>query len=654
LIVNISMRPPSVIDAARHPELARRVLELHSKALYENLPYTMGFGLVTALGVAWVLWGAAPTPSLLLWLAARAVIACTRLGHGVWETRRQRDRGAQHHHDYTTYRTLAFIDAIAWGGLGWGLTPVTDLNMAVVSISILLGVAALGVFMLYVDFWTAVLFISPILVPNAFYPLTRGDRLGVFACLAILGFWLILMKEAHRSYRRLMELLRLRVQSEQAVAAKAEALRQAEAHAEAKSRFLATMSHEMRTPMHGILGLVRLIRQRELHPETQRQLSLVEGSGEHLVRVINDVLDFSRLEAGRLPIHNQAFDLAALLHEVVGTSQVLAHDKGLSLSLQHGARQHPSADRKEGAPAFAAFVMGDPVRLRQVLHNLIGNAIKFTAHGSVTLRVAAADHPADHLLLSVEDTGVGIPPAEQASIFEAFQQAQSTHQRRLGGTGLGLTISRELCRAMGGELSLRSTPGEGSTFVISLPLPAVTPQQASAMPATASPLPAPLHHKPGQEASLADARLPAATTPAGGASAHVLLVEDNLVNAIVAEAELSHLGVQVETLRSGREAVNWLRHHRTDLVLMDGDLPELDGIAATRLVRDHEAATQSLRVPIVALSANGSTDFVDRCLAAGMDDHLAKPFRAGDLARVLARHLRQLHSPAAPHSPQVA
>jgi signal transduction histidine kinase/CheY-like chemotaxis protein len=650
LIVNLSMRTPSVIDAARHPELARRVRELHSKALYENLPYTMGFGLVTALGVAWVLWGSSPTPALLMWLAARALIAVTRLGHGVWETRRQRHRGARHHHDYTTYRTLAFIDAIAWGGLGWGLTPVIDLNVAVVSISILLGVAALGVFMLYVDFWTAVLFISPILVPNAFYPLTRGDRLGVFACMAILGFWLILLKEAHRSYRRLMELLRLRVQSEQAVAAKAEALRQAEAHAEAKSRFLATMSHEMRTPMHGILGLVRLIRQREVHPETQRQLSLVEGSGEHLVRVINDVLDFSRLEAGRLPIHNQAFDLDALLHEVVGTSQVLAHDKGLQLSLQ----RDPQLDARRAPHGRPGFVMGDPVRLRQVLHNLIGNAIKFTADGSVTLHVAAADHPAGQLMLSVSDTGMGIPLAEQAAIFEAFHQAQATHQRRLGGTGLGLTISRELCRAMGGELSLRSQTGAGSTFVISLPLPAVASQQAAASPASPCPTAVPTLRHISLDTAKADAPQTVTATPEGGARAHVLLVEDNLVNAIVAEAELSHLGVEVETLRSGREAVHWLRHHHTDLVLMDGDLPELDGIAATRLVRDHETANRSVRVPIVALSANGSTDFVDRCLAAGMDDHLAKPFRAGDLARVLARHLRQLHSPAAPHSPQAA
>jgi signal transduction histidine kinase/CheY-like chemotaxis protein len=618
VIVNLPLRPPSVVDMDRHPELAKRVHELHRKALYENLPYTMSFGVITGAGVAWVLWGSASGMLLLAWLAARVLIAGTRLGHGLWHGRQEVRTTA---HPYFTYRTLTFLDAIAWGALGWAITPVADLNVAVVSISVLLAVAALGVFMLYVDFWTAILFITPILVPNALYTLTRHDRLGLFACLALIGFWATLVMEARRSSRRLLELLRLRVQSEQAVAAKAEALRQAEAHAEAKSRFLATMSHEMRTPMHGILGLVRLIRQRELHTETQRQLSLVEGSGEHLVRVINDVLDFSRLEAGRLPIHRQAFDLESLLHEVVGTSQVLAQDKGLQLSLHYAAPQLPNPGANGRS---ATFVMGDPVRLRQVLHNLIGNAIKFTAHGQVILRAAPTEQASDHIMLSVEDTGVGISPAEQASIFEAFQQAQTTHQRRLGGTGLGLTISRELCRAMGGQLQLRSALGQGSTFTVSLPLP-VVPAEPTQAPAAEPRAPRP--------PALEDTE---SLPPPQG---HVLLVEDNLVNAIVAEAELTHLGLQVETLRSGREAVNWLREHHTDLVLMDGDLPELDGIAATRLVRDHEAAHQQRRVPIVALSANGSTDFVDRCLAAGMDDHLAKPFRAGDLARVLGRHL---------------
>ena len=594
-----------------HPELNRRVHEMHRKALFENLHYTMGFGFVMAVGVVWVLWGRVPEMALLAWLGSRAAVSVARLGHGLWTTR-MTALGARRPHD--TYRMLALFDAIAWGALGWGLTPLNDLSIAVVSVSVLLSVAALGVFMLYVDFPTAVLFIAPILVPNGLYALARGDRLGIFACCALIALCLALLREAKRSYRRLIELLRLRVQSEEAVQAKADALKQAEAHAEAKSRFLATMSHEMRTPMHGILGLVRMMRQREVQPETLQQLGLVESSGEHLVRVINDVLDFSRLEAGSLPIQQQAYDLEALLHEVVDTSQVLAQDKGLRLTLAYeapfGAARH-------------AYVMGDPVRLRQVLHNLIGNAIKFTAHGEVTVRARPAPDQQTYLL-AVEDTGVGIAPAEQARIFEAFQQAQLTQQRQVGGTGLGLTISRELCRAMGGDLQVRSVLGEGSTFTASVPLRPAPVQQAPSERTGRSPAPS-----GGDDAQ--------AMRPA-----HVLLVEDNMVNAIVAEAELSHLGVEVETVRSGLEAVRWLRHHRTDLVLMDGDLPELDGLSATRMVRDHEAALQRQRVPIVALSANGSPDFVERCHAAGMDDHLAKPFHAGDLARVLQRHLSHL------------
>jgi signal transduction histidine kinase/CheY-like chemotaxis protein len=625
-------------DQHRNPELARRMHELHRKALFENLPYTMGFGMLAALGVMWVLWDSTATPLLLSWVAARIFVSLTRLAHGFWTGRKH---NPSQEHPYASYRVLAFLDAVAWSGLGWGLTPVMQLDVAVVSISILLAIAALGVFMLYVDFITAALFITPILLPNALYTLTRQDRLGIFASLAIIGFWATLLREASRSSRRLVELLRLRVQSEQAVAAKAEALRQAEAHAEAKSRFLATMGHEMRTPMHGILGLVRLIRQRELQPDTLQQLKLIEGSGEHLVRVINDVLDFSRMEAGSLPIQRQPFDLEALLHEVVDTSQVLAQDKGLELRLDYTP---PSA---QATPPL--FVMGDPVRLRQVLHNLIGNAIKFTAQGHITLRAVPTPGHADQINLSVEDTGIGIPVEEQSGIFAAFQQAQATQQKRLGGTGLGLTISRELCRAMSGDLKVRSTPGVGSIFTATLALPVVPAgavNERAGLPGrfasglrTTAPSPSSLsdgpEHHDGQDEVVVDG-------DDHPQQPHVLLVEDNMVNAIVAEAELSHLGVRVHTLRSGLDAVRWLRHHRTDLVLMDGDLPEIDGLTATRMVRDHEHALQRQRVPIVALSANGSSDFVERCLAAGMDDHLAKPFHEGDLARVLQRHLSHL------------
>ena len=638
--MNTLLSPSELNMADQPPELVQRVHELHRKTLFENLAYSMSAGLVLACGVVWVLWGHAPMNTLLLWLGSRVLIASVRLGHRAWT----RSRTGSSEHPYTTYRLLTALDGLSWSALGWALTPVTELDVAVVSISILLAVSAIGVFALYVDYATTTLFISPILAINALYTLTRGDRLGVFACLGILLFWGMLQREGLRSSKRVIELLKLRVQSEQAVAAKAEALRAAEAHAEAKSRFLATMSHEMRTPMHGILGLVRLIRQRESHPDTAQQLRLVESSGEHLVRVINDVLDFSRLEAGSLPIQRQPFDLEALLHEVVDTSQVLAQDKSLKLEL------HYTAPRGSCAPAY---VSGDPVRLRQVLHNLIGNAIKFTQQGHVIVRARPASDTGDTYTLAVEDTGCGIPVEEQATIFEAFQQAHFTQQRSLGGTGLGLTISRELCRAMGGDLRLHSVTGHGSTFTMSLPLPAVPAPSLADLSA--------LQGLPSARPGSIDATSPHGAAPAKGtddaapdsappAQAHVLLVEDNMVNAIVAEAELSHLGVQVETVRSGLEAVRWLRHHRTDLVLMDGDLPELDGLTATRMVRDHEIALRRPRVPIIALSANGSTDFVDRCLAAGMDDHLAKPFHAGDLARVLSRHLTHLVASGQPQT----
>jgi hypothetical protein len=188
--------PSSANDQPHNPELARRMHELHRKALFENLPYTMGFGVVAALGVMWVLWGNTNHMILLCWVAARILVAGLRLAHGSWTWRKH---NPSQEHPYTSYRVLAFLDAVAWSALGWGLTPVQQLDVAVVSISILLAIAALGVFMLYVDYLTAALFISPILLPNALYTLTREDRLGVFACLAILGFWATLLREARRS-----------------------------------------------------------------------------------------------------------------------------------------------------------------------------------------------------------------------------------------------------------------------------------------------------------------------------------------------------------------------------------------------------------------------------------------------------------------------
>jgi signal transduction histidine kinase/ActR/RegA family two-component response regulator len=539
-----------------------------------------------------------------MWAGVRALIGGIRFWHSRSRLRRPGQDGDS---SMSTYRLLAALDGIAWSMLGWAITPIMQLDVAVVTIGVLISVASLGTLMLHVDQVSSALFTIPILLPNALYSMTRGDELGLFCALSITGLLVGLLVETRRSNLRIMELLRLRFLHEQVLQAQTEALRaQAEAlaraHAltETRSRFVATMSHEMRTPLHGILGLVRLLRSREADTRALRQLELIHQSGDHLVNVVNDVLDFSAMEAGSLPLHEQPFDLTALLLEVSDLAKVSASEKGLSVQWRVD-------------PGLAANVMGDPVRLRQVLHNLLGNAIKFTQTGGVTLR-AVREPDGRGVRLEVQDTGVGIAPQDLSRIFEAFHQGEGTYRRRFGGTGLGLTISRDLCRAMGGDLSCTSELNKGSTFICTLPLAEVLSERALAVGADVA----------GQQV------LP---------PSHVLLVEDNPVNAMVAEAELLRQGMRVSMVGNGADALSWLSAHRPDLVLMDCEMPGMDGFEVTRRVRAREREQCKQPVPIVALTANGFEAYVQRCVGAGMNDHLAKPFRPEDLVRVLARHL---------------
>ncbi|RZL11033.1 MAG: response regulator [Rubrivivax sp.] len=596
--------------AVSSPELAWRVHLTRERALHEMLPVSMTVGMLIAFLVLAVLESRISHTLLWSWVGARMAISVARVWHAVAYFRRGPPRPGQE--TFRDYRILAGLDGLVWGALGWALTPVFQLDVAVVSIGVLVGVAALGTFMLHVDYKAAAAFIVPMTLPNAVHMATRQDDLGWFGCVTVGGLMCLLLIEAYRSNTRILELLALRVQSEQVAEAQADALKQAEALSETRSRFVATMSHEMRTPLHGILGLVRLLYQREHDAQALHQLELIRGSGEHLVHVINDILDFSRMEGGSLPLHEEVFDLRALVREITDTANVGATEKGLSLT-SHLAFEGD------------ATVRGDPVRVRQVLHNLMGNAVKFTPSGFVRLLVARqAD---DRMVFEVQDSGIGIGEQELPRIFEAFHQAEGTYQRRFGGTGLGLTISRELCRAMGGDLSCRSIAGQGSTFTFVVPLVAASVDEPVplAMPA------------PGRAAETA--RPVVSPAIPGEGEALVLLVEDNPVNALVAEIELQRLGVQVCVVTNGREAVDWLSARRADLVLMDCEMPEMDGFEATRRIRARECSEGGQGVCIVALTANGNEGRGDRYTSVGMDDYLAKPFRPEDLARILRRHL---------------
>ncbi len=602
----------STLDGRSHaeppsPEVAARVRAAQLRAVHELLPAAVVGSMVATLALYAVLRSRVPHDDLLLWTLGRQLFNIARLAYALVYLRRRHPDGVQNPH---IDLALAALDGVAWGAMGWWLTPIHQLDVAVITLSVAVGVAAIGVLGLHVYFPMILVFALPITVPNALYALGRQDDLGLFCCLAMLGLTVLLLHEGWRSNQRILEMLRLRFESEEAMAAKVEALKQARLLADTKSRFVATMSHEMRTPLHGILGLLRMVRDDAPAPQAQRNLDLIQGSTEHMVKVINEVLDFSKMASGGLPVDMQPFRLADLLQDLADTTRVACAEKGLKLDVRL------DLDPQE-------LVMGDATRLRQVMLNLLGNAVKFTMRGGIGLHVRR-DRLTGRVRLSVSDSGVGIPSHEVSHVFEPFRQAEGTYQKRFGGTGLGLAISRELCQAMGGSLSCRSDEGRGSVFVCELPLQMVQAEQAA---------PSPTAPKPAEPAHLQ--------------GPHVLLVDDNPVNLLVADAALQCLGARVMAVDSGQAALDWLRDHETDLILMDCEMPGLDGFEATRQIRQREQAEGRKPTPIVAVTGNGHEDYLARGEPAGMNDFLGKPFDPPALQAVLQRQLQAQAQPSA-------